>query len=79
MNKKECLALVGVAQLGGALSQGLKGHGFDSQSGHKPRLQVWSLVKEYEKATSQCFSFLSMPVCLSVSLSPHPLPYSLKK
>ena len=33
MNKKECLALVGVAQLGGALSQGLKGHGFDSQSG----------------------------------------------
>ena len=38
--EKKKSALAGVAQLGGMSSCELKGHGFDSQSGHMPKLQV---------------------------------------
>ena len=38
--KIQYIALASVAQFSGALSRRLKDHGFDSQSGHTPRLQV---------------------------------------
>ena len=38
-------ALAGVTQLAGAASCKPEGHGFDSQSGHMPRLQVRSSVR----------------------------------
>ena len=40
--KKNQSALASMAQLVGVLSHKLKDHGFNSQSGHIPRLQVWS-------------------------------------
>ena len=42
-------ALAGMAQSIGALSHTLKVRGFNSQSGHMPRLQVWSLVREFTR------------------------------
>ena len=42
--KKKTTALNNVAQLDGALTCKSKGRGFDSLSGHMPRLQVWSPV-----------------------------------
>ena len=42
--KKITLALAGVVQLVGAWSRKPQGCGFDFQSGHRPRLWVWSPV-----------------------------------
>ena len=44
VNYVTSLALAGIAQLVGTSSCKPKGCGFDSQSGHMPRLWVWSLV-----------------------------------
>ena len=41
------MALTGVAQLVGASFHASGGHGFDSQSGHIPRLQDQSPVKAH--------------------------------
>ena len=55
-------------QLVGASSLRLKGHGFDSQSGHIPGLQVDPWTCTYEKATNVSLSHQ----CFSLSLSPSP-------
>ena len=67
--------LASVTQLIGALSSKPKGCGFDSQSGHMPRLWVQSPVWACTRGTDQCF-FLTL-MLLSPSLSPS-LPISLK-
>ena len=59
------MALASVAQLVGASSCNLKGCRFDSQSGHMPRLRVWSLVRALVRGNQS----MSMCVCLYVSLS----------
>lgn len=43
--KKKAFALAGVAWLVGASSCTLRGDGFDSGSGHMPRLQIQSWVQ----------------------------------
>ena len=67
-----------MAQLVGVLSHKLGGCGFDSRSGHIPRLQVWSPVKARIRGTYSMFLThidvsLSLFLCLSLSL-----PLSLK-
>ena len=59
----ECFhfALASVAQLVGSLLCKPKAYGFDSWSGHRPGLQVWSLVVAHTEAPDQCFS-VSLPV-----------------
>ena len=63
--KQPLYALASVAQLVGAPSYRSKGHGFDSQSGHMPRLRVWFLVQYVQKVADQYFSLSSF-----LSLSP---------
>ena len=58
------IALAGVAQLVGAAFRALKGHRFDSWSGHVPRLGVWSLVRVHTGGNQS--------MLLSLSLSPLP-------
>ena len=49
------MALAGVAQLVGASSHRPKGHGFDSQSGHIPRLWVLSPVPACARGNRSMF------------------------
>ena len=56
-------ALVTVALLVGALSYQLKGCGFNSRSGHMPKLQVWFPVGECARSNQLMFSLT--PVFLS--------------
>lgn len=51
-----------------------KGCRFNSQSGYKPKLQVWSPVGGVQEATHQCFSYIYIYFSLSLFLS-----LSLKK
>ena len=71
---KTCYALASMAHLAGASSHKPKGHGFDSRSGHIPRLRVWSLVGVHTRghqtgwlrqATNECFSLTSTFLSLS--------------
>ena len=78
--------MASVAQLVGVPSHTQKGYGFDSQSGHIPRLQVQSLVwvhmipgtGVYERQPIDVpLSYQCVCVCVSLSVSlPHPLPPS---
>ena len=62
-----CSALAIVAQVVGASSHDLKGHEFDSWSGHIPRLQVRSLVGEpMEGDQSMFFCCIDVPPSLSL-------------
>ena len=53
-----------VAQLVGVSSHAPKGCGFNSRSGHIPRVWVWSLVGAHSGGSQACFS-----LCLSLLLS----------
>ena len=73
--KMETAALAGVVQLIGRWSHKLKGHRLDSQSGHIPGLQVWSLVWAHTRGNPL---IVSLPYqCSSPSFSPS-LPRFLK-
>ena len=65
--------MASVAQLVGASSHKSKGHGFDSWSGHMPKLWVWSPVRACTRGNTSVFSpsFLpSLPLSLkSISMS----------
>ena len=50
-----------VAHSVGTSSCGLKGHGFNSQSGHVPRVWVWFLVVAHAKGNRLMFLSLSLP------------------
>ena len=66
------VALASVAQLAGASSLTLKGCGFNSQSGHMPRLHIQPPVRVDVRGNGMMFlSYIN--VCLSPSL-----PLSLK-
>ena len=67
------LTLASVAQLIGASIWRPKDRGFESQSRHMSRLQVWSPVGRVQKATTGCFPLTSMFLSLCPSL-----PLSLK-
>ena len=62
-------ALASVAQLVGALSHKLKGLKVHSQSGHIPRLLVWSLVEACARGNWRIFIFH-----IDVSFPPFSLP-----
>ena len=53
--------------VGWVLSCKVKGHWFDSQSGHVPGLWVWFPVRHIREAASWCFSFTSMFLFFSFS------------
>ena len=57
-----------LAQLFGAMSHPPKGCGFDSQLGHIPRLQIWSLVCVYMGGNQLMFLSLSLSFFPSLSL-----------
>ena len=63
-------ALGSVAQLVGAWSHKQTGRGFDSQSGHVPWLQVWSLVSRERQLVDVSLSVSSLLLSLkSISMS----------
>ena len=79
MEKKMSFSPAGVAQLVGASSHTPKGWQIDPQSGHTPRLWVWSLVGAYtggnwstflshNDVCLSFFLFLSLSLSLSLSL-----------
>ena len=68
--KVETIALASVAQLVRASSHKSKGDGFNPWSGHMPRLWVQSWSGRMQKALSTLRPFLSLSLCLSLSLTP---------
>ena len=59
-----------VAQLSGAWSHAAKGWGFDSWSGHMPRLKVQSPVGAHIGGNQSVFlPHIDVSLCFSVSLS----------
>ena len=58
-----------MARLVGALSWTPKGCMFNPQSGHKPRLLVWSLMCIWEATNWSLSVCLCLSLCLSVSVS----------
>ena len=64
-------ALASVAPLVGASSRRLKGCGFDSHSGHIPRLGPRPHLRHVWEGANQCFSLtqMSLPPCLSAHIS----------
>ena len=74
MREPKSSALASVAQLVGASSHTQKGHGFDSWSGHMPRLWVQSSIGACTAGNPSMF--LSHTGNSSLSLPP--LPLSLK-
>ena len=76
VKKKRVHALAGVAQLVGASSSKPKGLGFNSQSGHLPRLRVRSPVGAHMRGKRLMFPLTPLFLC-----PPHPAlssPLSLK-
>ena len=70
-------ALAGVAQLVGESSHTPKGYGFDSQSGHIPRLWVQSPDKAHSGSSQLMFpSHINVSLCLFFSL---PVPLNAMK
>ena len=63
-----------VAQFVGASSHTPKGCGFDSQSGHRPRLHVLSPIRAHKGGGWSVFlSHVDVSLSLSLSLSVPPL------
>ena len=65
--KDPCLALAGVVHMVRASSHKLKGHGFNSRSGHMLRLLVLSLVGVQTRG-NRCFSPFVSPSLKSISM-----------
>ena len=61
-------ALAGVAQLVGVSSPKLKGHGFDTWSGHMPRLWVLAQVRVCTRGNGTMFLSCVVVSLLSFSL-----------
>ena len=73
LSKTSILALASAAQLVGVWSCKPKGRRLDSQSGHMPRLRVWSRVKARMRGSQ--WRFLSYTnVSLPLTLPPFPSP-----
>ena len=73
-------AQVGVALLVGASSSTPKVHGFDSRSGHLPRLQVHPQLGAYQRQLIDVsLSHLSSSLSLSFSLSLKSISMSLSE
>ena len=69
LKKLQAWALAGVAQLVGASSSKLKGHGFNFRSGHIPGLWSRSPVQvRLQEAPDRCFSLTLMFLSPSVFL-----------